>query len=254
VSEEISNILEDKLNKLSGGLGGSVDLPINSFMDEDEQLAIEEFRKGFEKDKEIIAASAKKLLTDIMNLFFDKDIIDKYDYLKSKKEIDNMTLTGLLFQLNTSHRAIEKLCQDIAMGNATNRTYEVLSYLQRVVLDISKFQASYFEKLEESYRSIREQIEQKEMEVAMESGHTDAGDNEIVVTTRNKKQLIDELKEIGESVLELQKRPSHNPNLAKDVDDDGYTIKTKEEIELEEAKEENEDGNGPLEIDGFEGY
>jgi hypothetical protein len=254
VSEKLTNMLEDKLNKLSGDLGGvgSSNLPINSFMDEEEQIAIEEFKAQFEKDKAEIGKTAKKLLTDIMHLFFEKDIIDKYEYIKSKNDIDNMTLSGLLFQLNTSHRAIEKLCQDIALGHATNRTYEVLSYLQRVVLDISKFQASYFEKLEESYRSIREEIDQKEMELAIESGGDMSG-NDIIVSTRDKRKLIDELKEIGETVLELQKRPSHNANLSKEVDDKDYIIKTKEEIEIEQALEEEGSGTS-LNIEGFDGY
>ena len=102
---------------------------------------------------------AKKTITSLMKFYLDADIIEHDEYVKSKKKMDEMTMSSLIYQLQAGERALTTLLETIESGELAPRMFEVLATLQKSMLDIIKSQTMYLMAAEESTKRIARDIE-----------------------------------------------------------------------------------------------
>ena len=102
---------------------------------------------------------AQKTITSLMRFYLDEDIIEKDEYIKAKKKIDEMTMSSLIFQLQAGERALTTLLQTIEDGELAPRMFEVLATLQKSMLDIIKSQTMYLMAAEEGVKRIAKDID-----------------------------------------------------------------------------------------------
>jgi len=104
--------------------------------------------------KSTATKKAQKTITALMKFYLDADIIEKDEYIAAKKQMDEMTMSSLIYQLNAGEKALTTLLETIDSGELAPRMFEVLATLQKSMLDIIKSQTMYLMAAEEGTKRI----------------------------------------------------------------------------------------------------
>lgn len=142
--------------------------------------------KKLEENRNKAASTIDKML----KFYLSEDIIDKNEYVKAKAEIDKMSLSMLLTQMQNSETAIMSLMEQIGEGDVAPRLYEVLSELQRTQLDIIKTQTMHLVAVEENVKKIAREIEIYEMQKELEEGHEGENTEGKSLRARGSRELM----------------------------------------------------------------
>ena len=114
---------------------------------------------SYKELKSSATKKAQKTITALMKFYLDADIIERDEYIRAKKEMDEMTMSSLIYQLQAGEIALTTLLQTIDDGELAPRMFEVLATLQKSMLDIIKSQTMYLMASEESTKRIARDIE-----------------------------------------------------------------------------------------------
>ena len=115
----------------------------------------------FATAKSDVGNDARKLMESIVDFYLKENYIEKSDYIVYKQKIDAMNVSSMMLQLKTAQHAITKLLEEIDLGNANPRMFEVLAQLQSQILQMPKDYQNYLTKMEESYVRLRGEGERK---------------------------------------------------------------------------------------------
>ena len=128
----------------------------------------------FATAKSDVGNDARKLMESIVDFYLKENFIEKSDYIVYKQKIDAMNVSSMMLQLKTAQHAITKLLEEIDLGNANPRMFEVLAQLQSQIMQMPKDYQNYLTKMEESYVRLRGEGERKAYAggVQMEYDHT----------------------------------------------------------------------------------
>jgi len=147
--------------------------------------------------KDELEKEAKKILKSVMEFYVDRKIINKDEYIRAKKQVDEMSLSNILFSLKTCQHAIIKLLEEIDMGSMHPRNFEVLAALNAQLMSVVKHQAAFMVTLEEGYKKVKHDHDQIEKENKTEDGTTTLtgadGETIIPLKVRGTKQLMEGL-------------------------------------------------------------
>jgi len=116
---------------------------------------------NFSEATQTTGTDAKGVLDSIVKFYLDENLIDQTDYIEYKKKIDSMNIASMMLQLKTAQHAITKLLEEIDLGNANPRMFEVLAQLQSQIMQMPKDYQTYVQKMEDGYKSIATQLEEK---------------------------------------------------------------------------------------------
>jgi hypothetical protein len=145
-ANDIRSSLDDILNDSE-----SFDLPIDN-------TELTPIRRpdpfDYTKKKGDASNQAKKTINTLLKFYLSEEIIDNDEYVKAKMKIEEMTLSSLIFQMETAERAITTLLQQIDDGDVSPRMFEVLGTLQKSMLDIIKSQTMYMMATEEGVKKL----------------------------------------------------------------------------------------------------
>lgn len=131
---------------------------------------------------------AQKTITSLMKFYLDADIIEQDEYIKAKKQMDEMTMSSLIYQLQAGERALTTLLETIDSGELAPRMFEVLATLQKSMLDIIKSQTMYLMAAEEGTKRIARDIEiyqQRQNQSEIEQSGGDTGNKNIQRGTKD---------------------------------------------------------------------
>lgn len=189
---------------------------IEEIVDTDPMLPAKEMEPlpSFTELKSTSTTKAKKTITALMKFYLDEDIIERDEYIKSKKAIDEMTMSSLVYQLSAGERALTTLLETIEGGEIAPRMFEVLATLQKSMLDIIKSQTMYLMATEESTKRIARDIEvyrKKDDKKAIEEAGGDSSDGNTMRGSKDLMRLIrdginaDEIEDVDASDVEENK-------------------------------------------------
>ena len=102
---------------------------------------------------------AQKVMDKLLRFYLSEEVIEEQEYIKAKAELDKQALGSLIKQMENSERAINILMDTIFEGDVAPRMFEVLSDLQRTMLDIIKSQTMYMIAIEENARKMAREID-----------------------------------------------------------------------------------------------
>ena len=102
---------------------------------------------------------AAKAIDQLMSFYLTAEIIEQEKYLKIKAEIDKLTLSSLMFQLEAGEMALTTLLKTIDSGELAPRMFEVLATLQKSMLEIIKSQTLYLMAAEEGTKKLSRDLE-----------------------------------------------------------------------------------------------
>jgi hypothetical protein len=102
---------------------------------------------------------AQKVMHSLLKFYLSEEIIEEHEYIKVKSELDEYALGMLIRQMQNSESAISILMDTINEGDVSPRMFEVLSDLQRTLLDIIKSQTMYMVAIEENAKKLSRDID-----------------------------------------------------------------------------------------------
>lgn len=162
----------------------------------------------FSDAKQTIGTESKALLDKMVDFYLDASLIGEDDHITYRKKIDAMNISSMMLQLKTAQHAIIKLLEEIDMGNIHPRLFEVLAQLQSQIMQMPKDYQNYMEKMEDSYKRLKIDMEQKALSggiVMVENGEPrneaqqNIGDG---IKVRGNKGLMENLRDILGSEIE----------------------------------------------------
>lgn len=112
-------------------------------------------------EAQLIAArnKATKVLDSLLRLYLTEEIIEQEEYIRAKAELDQSALSMLIRQMENSELAISALMRAIGEGDVAPRMFEVLSDLQRTMLEIIKSQTMYMVAIEENAKKLAKDVD-----------------------------------------------------------------------------------------------
>jgi len=102
---------------------------------------------------------AKKVMSSLLKFYLSEEIIAEHEYIQAKSQLDEYALGMLIRQMENSEIAISTLMDTIHEGDVSPRMFEVLSDLQRTLLDIIKSQTMYMVAIEENAKKTSRDID-----------------------------------------------------------------------------------------------
>lgn len=149
--DKFRDSLGDLLNDLPDEVPGLEDSPqLPRIKTENTQLILSEKAK----------VKAKRVMKSLLSFYLSEEIIDEHEYIKAKSELDEYALSMLIRQMQNSESAISTLMNTIINeGDTSPRMFEVLSDLQRTLLDIIKSQTMYMVAIEENAKKMSRDID-----------------------------------------------------------------------------------------------
>jgi hypothetical protein len=133
---------------------------------------------------------AKKVMSSLLKFYLSEEIIAEHEYIQAKSNLDEYALGMLIRQMENSEVAISQLMDIINEGDVSPRMFEVLSDLQRTLLDIIKSQTMYMVAIEENAKKTSRDID-------VYHGNSDSSNNKKQggVKSRGTKDLMRALQE-----------------------------------------------------------
>ena len=104
---------------------------------------------------------AKKLLKQALLHIMPLEVIETNDFVKDKMQIDIITLSGMIYQLELNQSMQEKLSEEIANGSTSPRMFETFNDASRTNIEINKQLIATIEVLKQSYKGINYEIREK---------------------------------------------------------------------------------------------
>jgi hypothetical protein len=158
----------------------------------------------YDEEKSTAFTEAKILLDSLTNFYVDPGKVGMPDHLDQKKKMDAVNLSAMMFQLKSAQHAITKILEEIELGNTHPRLFEVLGQLQSQIMQMPKDYQNYMEKMEQGYKRLRNEIEQKNhnegisMEKSEEgSVYIPSSSNEFgTIKSRGTKNMMEGIREL----------------------------------------------------------
>ena len=182
---------------------------------------------------------AKELLNSVAELYLDKNIIDRYPYIKKRLYYEEQSIGNITLQIMISNNVLKKFYREI-LKFPSAKNIETLSKLQKTILDISKYQREYLGEIEASFKKLKEDNDSNKF-VLPEAEIAEA--EEIVeedglIKTNSRQALIDEIRSINNEAKTAKIPMSPNANLQTDDEnvEDNFNI-----YEGDDYNDENDD-------------
>jgi len=184
--EELEKIINTSSNNI-GNQPKSNDIP--------ELNQTPSFEINFEELQKECEKKAKKMIHNATGLMLSDEIIKQNPYLKSKMQIDIISLQGMLYQLSVNETMQKALMEEIRSGAMHPRMFEVFGQLSKTISDLNKQTLQTVEAIKSTYRDLKNDIKEKNQEMLIigESGLTK---NSQGILTLGTKELIKETKKL----------------------------------------------------------
>ena len=179
---QIKNELESFLSSYSGDISENdiVDDRFNE-LEQNPPIDFEEMSSGFK-------TKALEITDSLFKFYVDLGLITQHDYLKQKKDLDNMNIETMFFQHKTIKMAIERIMEEINQGAAHPRLFEVMSQLQDRLTMVTKTQANYMLFLEDTYKKMRSEVDSRGDQAGLPASSVNAikaGEYYVTAGTKN---------------------------------------------------------------------
>lgn len=136
---------------------------------------------------------AKRTMSSLLKFYLSEEIIEENEYIKAKSRIDTASLGTLMYQMETTEKAITTLLEAIDSGEMAPRMFEVLGNLQKTLLDIVKSQTMYLIATEESMKKLS-----RELDISSPSSAGTQQNNQAGLKSRGTKELMRAIRTIEE--------------------------------------------------------
>lgn len=201
-------MLEDMIESSKPSLS-ETEVPMN---DPVELQAKPIFNMIFSRTKRSCLRKARSMINRATGLMLSSEMINENLYLRNKMQIDTISLSGLLYQLEINEMMQETLMEEVRSGSAQPRMFEVFGNLTKTIGEINKQLLQTVEAIKITYRDIKNDIKNKEGEIRS-IGHGESGllRNNKGLISMGTKDLIKEANKLRN--INLKENMQNDPNI-----------------------------------------
>jgi len=213
-------------------------------------------KKRFKKKRQDFETKAKDALIEAARVYLGDKHIESYK--KYKLELAQSGLSTVMFQVHTMHQAIDALSARMHAAGSMISTKDVEAFvgLQRIMLDVQKFQFEYMQSIETSMKELKVDLEIAENGTPQ---HDNSGDN--IFYFKGGKDFLKQLAEMKNTMSDFIPTPSKNkmlnPNAEvidvvhqESLDSDGKPIEVKNPFGGYENQPKRKGGRGEFDDEG----
>jgi len=155
------------------------------------------FDMDFVRTKKNCQRRARAMIKKATGLMLTDGMVAENPYLRSKMQMDILSLTGLLYQLEVNEMMQETLMEEVRAGAAHPRMFEVFGNLSKTIGDLNKQLLQTVEAIKMTYRDVKGDIREKMEELkAIGPGESGIMRNSQGLVTMGTKELIKEAKKL----------------------------------------------------------
>ena len=176
---------------------------------------------NFADEKLSALTEARSLMDSVAKFYVDPGAHGHVEFLDLKKKVDAMNVSSMMFQMKSAQHAITKLLEEIDLGNMHPRIFEVLAQLQSQIMQMPKDYQAYLEKMEQSYKRVNTELEDKKHSGGVVMEQSEAGETNTFypnntdssgIRSRGTRGIMEGLRDIlGNEVIDV-KPVELNPN------------------------------------------
>lgn len=187
----------EDLEKMVAGSNPSIDSSVAPTGDNPELKMEPTFDMDFDRTKRNCQRRARRMVNNATGLMLSDNMVKENPYLKNKMQVDIISLTGILYQLEVNEMMQEALMEEVRSGAAHPRMFEVFGNLSKTIGELNKQLLQTVEAIKMTYRDVKGDIREKEEELKAigphESGIMRNKDGIVAMGT---KELINETKRL----------------------------------------------------------
>lgn len=162
-SEHVKQNIEDEDDRLIDMLESSIysmsNIPqeIADGLDEEERLRLIEAEKAdseYDENVKFAIDRANNLLKSVSELYLDKKTIEKHEFIMNKLMFEQQSISSIALQIAILNRILKKSYKEV-IKNPHPKNIESMVKLQKMILDLSKYQREYIDSVQESFKSLK---------------------------------------------------------------------------------------------------
>ena len=155
--KELEKMIDTASQAIDGNVPGGNDTP--ELQNEPAfELDIDQLQKECDK-------KARKLIRNSTGFVLSDEQVKQNPYLKNKMEVDLISLSGMLYQMECSKVMQRSLMEEVRHGAQHPRMYEVFSGLSKTIADLNKQLLQTVEAIKVTYLDIKDNIRQNNNEL-----------------------------------------------------------------------------------------
>lgn len=191
----------EDLEKMIEGSDSSIDAKVAPTGDAASELKLEPaFDMDFDRTKRNCQRRARRMIKNATGLMLSDDMVKENPYMKNKMQVDIISLTGLLYQLEVNEMMQEALMEEVRSGAAHPRMFEVFGNLSKTIGDLNKQLLQTVEAIKLTYKDVKGDIREKAEEMkAIGTGESSVFRNKDGIVAMGTKELIKEAQKLKAS-------------------------------------------------------
>lgn len=154
------------------------------------------FDINYEKLRKNCQRKARRMIKNATGLMLTDDMVKSNPYLRSKMQVDILSLTGLLYQLQVNETMQQSLMESVRSGQEHPRMYEVFAAQSKTIGDLNKQLLQTVEAIKITYKDVKGDIREKDEELRALGDGTSVFRNRDGLVTKGTKDLIKEAKKL----------------------------------------------------------
>jgi hypothetical protein len=165
----------------------------------------------FDKVQKDSKKKAKKMIKEATGFMLTDQVVKENPYLKNKMEIDVMSLSGMIYQMDVNREMQKALMEEVRHGAVHPRNFEVFSQLTKTINEINKQMLQTVEAIKQTYKDLNYDIEERQQRLKA-LGEGEQGklvENENGIVALGSKELIKKTK-----ALKAQKRKEQDDDIS----------------------------------------
>ena len=154
----------DELEKLANGSSDSLEGEMPPGTEEALRIA-PAFSMDFKKTKKNCKRRARAMVKKATGLMLSDEVVAENPYMKHKMQVDIISLTGLLYQLEVNEMMQETLMEEVRVGAAHPRMFEVFQGMSKTIGELNKQLIQTVEAIKITYKDIKGDIRERDDEL-----------------------------------------------------------------------------------------
>jgi len=131
---------------------------------------------------------ARRMINNATGLMLSDHMVQENPYLRNKMQVDTLSLSGILYQLEVNEAMQETLMEEIRSGAAHPRMFEVFGNLTKTIGELNKQLLQTVEAIKTTYKDLKYDIKEKDEErraIGMTEGVIKQPDGVISMGTKD---------------------------------------------------------------------
>lgn len=171
----------------------------------------------YDENTTMALARANDLLRSVAELYLDKNTIEKHKFILNKLAFEQQSISSITLQIVISNRLLKKIYKEI-VKNPSPKNIDSLVKLQKMILDLSKYQREYIDSVQSSFKNLKKDSEEEifAQDEVMDVDVVDVTHEDGSLSTNSRAELIKKLAEFRSASSDMKIPKSPNTKLVTD--------------------------------------